>query len=215
MLYKGGEGAQQMNDLRKLLQMELLKLGSIGKVMIINGILFICFTMSPAMAGIAYVLFVYMWVYTPAAYDEQNKGEYLVCTLPVSRGQIVLAKYLYSLFGIVLSTVFCMVGKMLSAALQFQFFGKSSTDVVFTPEGYFLFGCAFCALIVPLILKLGVTRARYWAMGLYILGIGISSFLAYSNFSFYLELSGILLGMILLVISYWIAVCLYQKKELT
>lgn len=203
-----------MNDLGKLLQMELLKLSSLGKVMVINGIVLICFTMSPTTAGIAYVLFVYMWVYTPAAYDEQNKGEYLVCTLPVSRGQIVLAKYLYSLIGILLSVALCVIGRTLSSATQLQFFGKSSMDVVFTPEGYFLFGCIFCALIIPLILKLGVTKARYWAMLLYILGIAVSTFLAYAKFSVYLEISGILIGVAVLVVSYWVSVSLYQKKEL-
>lgn len=82
-----------------VIRMDLLKLRSVAGAMfpLLIIVFFLSATLSVSAAVFLYVIVVYFFVYTPAAYDEQSKGDYLTGSLPVRREKLVAAKYLYDL----------------------------------------------------------------------------------------------------------------------
>ena len=88
-----------MKEMLSVIRMDLLKLRSVAGAMfpLLIIVFFLSATLSVSAAVFLYVIVVYFFVYTPAAYDEQSKGDYLTGSLPVRREKLVAAKYLYDL----------------------------------------------------------------------------------------------------------------------
>ena len=76
-----------------VIRMDLLKLRSVAGAMfpLLIIVFFLSATLSVSAAVFLYVIVVYFFVYTPAAYDEQSKGDYLTGSLPVRREKLVAA----------------------------------------------------------------------------------------------------------------------------
>ena len=210
-----------MNGVIAMVRMDLLKLLSMGKSLLLYLLVLLFFTMNDALFYLGSLLVLYVAVYTMSAYDEQSKGIYLDGALPVSRAQRVQAAYLYDLvvlalsvvlsaaFSTALSTVGLRVGALSALSLQLAF----------------LAGVAFLSTVQPLILWLGTTRARWWVLGLYCLGFATSGFLTAGTKAASIavavldvSLSGVgvaLAGMAMLVISYLVASRLYGRRQFT
>lgn len=124
-------------------------------------------TLSVSAAVFLYVIVVYFFVYTPAAYDEQSKGDYLTGSLPVRREKLVAAKYLYDLAVVAGACLAALAAGGIGAALKL---GRGGSVTGMLPV-LILIGCAFTAFVQPLILGFGVTRARYWILAAYAFGV--------------------------------------------
>lgn len=150
-----------MNTVMNLIKMDLRKLMSIGKILIfVTGAVLILST-GIQMSSVSFMLGIYMWVYSPWSYDEQNKGEYLTSVLPVKRETFVLAKYAYSFFGLCCILIINGMGRVLMSGMT-----KGATNPPFSV--LFLFGAVFIAVALPVILYLGITKSRYVIMLCYI-----------------------------------------------
>lgn len=130
-------------------------------------------TLSVSAAVFLYVIVVYFFVYTPAAYDEQSKGDYLTGSLPVRREKLVAAKYLYDLAVVAGACLAALAAGGIGAALKL---GRGGSVAGMLPV-LILIGCAFTAFVQPLILGFGVTRARYWILAAYAFGVAAATVL--------------------------------------
>lgn len=204
-----------MNQIASLVRMNLLKLMSLGKLFIFYAVIAVVFCMSSSLIPFAYILLLYLIVYAPHAYDEQSKGNYLIGALPVSRTQVVQANYLYAALSLAaISVVLMVINKLLAILLpmSIQFNGVSIGGLF---SGLFFTGCVFIGLVLPLVLYLGVTKARYVVMALYILCFAASGVLL-SFLKNQIQVSPLIMvvfGAVLLVISYMVALQLYGKRE--
>lgn len=211
-----------MNEIMGVIRMDLLKLRSVGGAILplLLVALFLSATTSAGAVVFLFVVTVYFFVYTPAAYDEQSKGDYLTGALPVNRGRLVTAKYLYDLFVIAGA---CLVSAAAGGIGSLLKLGRGGS-AAFLPV-LILIGCAFTAIVQPLILGLGVTRARYAIMAAYafgvaaatVLGINVGKPRTQAAFALPGALAPALIaaGALLLAVSYPIARRLYSRRQFT
>ncbi|MFR9189174.1 MAG: ABC-2 transporter permease [Anaerotruncus massiliensis (ex Togo et al. 2019)] len=158
-----------------VIRMDLLKLRSVAGAMfpLLIIVFFLSATLSVSAAVFLYVIVVYFFVYTPAAYDEQSKGDYLTGSLPVRREKLVAAKYLYDLAVVAGACLAALAAGGIGAALKL---GRGGSVTGMLPV-LILIGCAFTAFVQPLILGFGVTRARYWILAAYAFGVAAATVL--------------------------------------
>ena len=206
-----------MGNVQKLVKMDFLKLLSLGKVLVLYLLFLLVFAADMRMISFGYMIFLYMGVYGPMSYDEASKGNYLLGTLPVSRKQVVQAKYLYALA--VLLAAHLLIGLINLVIGLFPVSQKLESAMGALPV-LFLLGAVFAAVVLPLVLYLGVMKARWWVMGLYMLAfMGGGTVLALStgfgvsgppqSASLYLVSAG------LLMVSYFGALRLYSRRQFT
>ena len=98
-------------------------------------------------------------VQTVMALDERSKWDSVAVTLPVSRKEFVLEKYVLGLLSGLFVT-FLTAGVMLAAGLlapgKARFFGVPGMLIVFAC------GCLCMALELPVIFRFGTTKGRIW-----------------------------------------------------
>lgn len=212
-----------MRELQAVVRMDLLKLRSVGGAILplLLVALFLSAVMNANAVIFLFVVIIYFFVYTPAAYDEQSKGDYLTGALPVRRERIVAAKYLYDLAVVAGACLVALAANGVGAALRPGEGGRAAGVL----PVLILIGCAFTAVVQPLILGLGVTKARYAILVVYALGVAAATALgvntaqtrmqAMSLLPGWMPSSMILLGALLLAVSYPIARRLYARREFT
>lgn len=206
-----------MKALKNLLRLDFLKLYSMGGWTIAYAALLFCLIADARTASLGFIILAYAAIYVPMAYDEQSKGGYLLCTLPVTRREIVRAKYLYALLLIVLSILAMAVATSLATTIS----GGLILSALPLLPVLSIFGSGYIALVLPLVLYLGVTKSRILVMGLYALSICGTTFYSsiYRDMDIALPhisaLTVALVVAVLLVISYLVAVRLYERREFT
>lgn len=155
------------------------------------------------------------------AYDKAAGWEVYAGTLPLSRGQQVCARYLTILLLIVLGWVFSLtlagVGSLFGLMHDWDVF--LVTDVAYT-----LVVLLFNAIMMPLLYKFGVERARvllYAVLaGLFLVGFLAFKFLGGAEALDSLEESPVyivlpfLAALLLFALSVPISLYIYQKKDL-
>ena len=167
-------------------------------------------------------VFVSMMVFiTTFSYDEYNKWDAYAISLPVSRKNIVKAKYVASiilwaialLVTVVITVIMGIIGQNIN---YFEMFGM-------------ILGCVFSivlleAIMFPLIFKFGVEKGRIGLfvgvfaiaglLGFIFTGIDLENatgFIEIFNKYYYILIP--LVAVILLVISYFVSKKIYLKKE--
>lgn len=212
-----------MKEIANVVRMDLLKLRGVAGTMLplLVVVLFLSATLSVSTAVFLYVIVVYFFVYTPAAYDEQSKGDYLTSTLPVNREKLVAAKYCYDIAVLAGACLAAVAAGGIGAVLKL---GKGGSITGMLPV-LILIGCAFIAIVQPLILGFGVTRARYWILGAYAFGVAAATVLginlgkpraaALPGLPGWLAPTLVLVGVLLLAASYPIARRLYARRQFT
>lgn len=161
------------------------------------------------------------------SYDEAAKWDVYALTMPVTREDIVRGKYVLMLLlatlGYVFSTIFTIVLNYM-LGVENLFLGVESS---FIAASVIVF---FYSIILPLITKLGVEKARIIFFAVYMIPVGIgyliknvvnagrvhipNRLIEVSKLAF--QYRRILIPVVLLVslwISYRIAVRIYRKKE--
>lgn len=212
-----------MKEMLAVIRMDLLKLRSVAGAMfpLLIIVFFLSATLSVSAAVFLYVIVVYFFVYTPAAYDEQSKGDYLTGSLPVRREKLVAAKYLYDLAVIAAACLAALAAGGVGTALKL---GRGGSVAGMLPV-LILIGCAFTAVVQPLILGLGVTKARYAILAAYAFGVAAATVLGMNVGGMRAQtlpaLPGwiapllVLTGAALLAVSYPIARRLYARRQFT
>jgi len=184
----------------------------------------IAFANQPEAALIAGPLAVaYVLVIMACVYDEKNKTDLLWCSLPISRKTIIGAKYLaaltFILLGILVVTVYGFIIKFFGIPLPIEVI---SLEDIF---GIIMATSLFVALFFPLYFKFGYAKTRYFGILVYVLlfmapqilnkGLEDNAELAALVQKITSGLSGAVIALFLLGISYFVSVGIYQQKDLT
>lgn len=108
------------------------------------------------MASLLTTLFA-MQAITTLSWDDNAKWEPYALTMPVSRHLLVLAKYIFSFLLIMTGVVLSIISSLVSCLI---------TNAGYSPADFILplvFACiysVFMAILLPVIFKLGVEKAR-------------------------------------------------------
>ena len=168
------------------------------------------------------VLFLSLLPITVMGFDERSKWDRFAVTLPVTRKQLVLEKYLFSLIALGAGAALYLVFTIAGSA-----FVHRSTDLaellgVLAPM--LSVSLIFSAVNFPMMFKLGVEKGRLWfILIIALLGAILGGLLAMrSNEGGSLPpwLNGQLLwlllpvSLLLFAISYPLSVRIYEKREL-
>ncbi len=168
------------------------------------------------------VLFLSLLPITVMGFDERSKWDRFAVTLPVTRKQLVLEKYLFSLIALGAGAALYLVFTIAGSA-----FAHRTTDLaellgVLAPM--LSVSLIFSAVNFPMMFKLGVEKGRLWfILIIALLGAILGGLLAMrSNEGGSLPpwLNGQLLwlllpvSLLLFAISYPLSVRIYEKREL-
>lgn len=96
------------------------------------------------------VIYVIMLPMMTLSFDERSKWDSRALTMPVTRVQLVLSRYVMSLLA---GLVLCGLGAAVIAVLD-------GPENVVSSLGFYLLGVLMLAIAMPLMLKLGVEKAR-------------------------------------------------------
>lgn len=167
-------------------------------------------------------VFVSMMIFmTTFSYDEYNKWEAYAISLPVSRKNIVKAKYFAS---IILWAIALLVTAVITVVM-----GIFEQNINYSEMIGMILGCVFSivlleALMFPLIFKFGVEKGRIGVfigvfviaalLGFIFTGIDLENangFIEFFNNYYYILIP--LVAVILMLISYFVSKKIYLKKE--
>lgn len=154
---------------------------------------------------------------TTIAYDENCKWDRYALSMPISRKTIVLSKYV---FGILLELGSMVIVALLSAGIVTytkEMDIKDALNVMLVVNGI---GVLFLSVILPLLLKFGVQKARLIMFILIVIPTVIAYFYEKLNFSvpspetlkILAYLSPVFL-LIIVLLSIVISIRIYEKKE--
>lgn len=154
---------------------------------------------------------------TAMAYDEQAKWERYALTLPLSRTQLVVSKYILALLLIVVGIVLglgmsCIVTLFKGEAIDLT----TLVAITLTCAGV---GVFMNGALLPLLFKLGAEKARMMMMAIMILPTVILVIVAKMGLTINegtLKMILILLPIflvLLVVVSLFISIQIYKKKE--
>lgn len=162
--------------------------------------------------GVVALLFAMLAV-TALAYDERAGWDKYALTMPVSRRDLVVSKYL---LGLLLS----FVGFLLNLVFRLAFASAAFMDGLLVSLALFGVGVFFLALMLPINFKWGVEKGRILMM-IVLFGPTILITLlprmgvAMPGEAFLQSLTYILpaAGIVLFAISVWVSLKIYEKKE--
>ncbi len=221
-----------MNIIKGLMTKDLLQLRSYRKSLIIFIIIYFLVAISQSsINGISTMLVIMltlglgMFSMATFNYDEVSKTDKYILTLPLTRKEVVLSKYIFCICSTLIG---CIIGMVLSFIITF-IFTKSIPNIfeIISIGIGAIFGISIIETIqIPCIYKWGAEKGR---LNMFILVIIVSSILggiSYINFDI-IQVSNLLsliekiLPIILLIaiffinfISYKVSYKIYSKKEL-
>lgn len=161
------------------------------------------------------IMFMLMVPMSAFAYDEKCRWDRFGLTMPVTRFQMVLAKYL--LTGLIGAAVF-----VVSAAVSVFMTGKPGESLG-TSLALFCVGTVMASIVMPLIFKFGVEKGRILTILAILLPVGIVLILTQyapdiaGAVGLYAGISIIFLAALTVLavsVSIFISVKIYERKEL-
>jgi ABC-2 type transport system permease protein len=154
---------------------------------------------------------------TTMAYDEKNKWDKYVLSMPIPRNTLVLSKYL---FGIMLDLAGIIIVALISMLMIYFSNETKITEVLVMSVVFGAVGLVFLAIMLPILFKFGVEKGRILMMlvifapiilGMVFPKLGIAppsehtlKLLAYS---------APILIIFVLLLSIKISIAIYNKKE--
>ena len=153
-----------MSPITALVKSDFIKLLGLRRSMIPFVIVMICFSLSPQFLSAGMIMLIYGSVFTMLAYDQSSSSWHWYGSLPVTRRQIFLGKYCFSLLLLLASIPFMILFCGLSGLIS----GKFEPMVML--NSLLLGGttsCLFLAIMLPIPLIMGTVKSRYFMMILY------------------------------------------------
>ena len=171
----------------------------------------------------AVVIIFPMLVITTLSYDHAGKWDRFALTMPVTRKMLVRSKYILFLimllFGMLIGAVFSAAGLLFRQDFDIM---EIMVEIMAVAVAALWFGI----ILLPLIYKFGVERARLFLLLLFaLLGGGMMAFVSIAKNAplpaFTPQQSALIIGIFLAssiaayAVSYLVSVKIYQKKELS
>lgn len=201
-----------------LLVKDLLNLKTNLKTYLILLIFYIILSITsknPSMFGGMVTLVSAMMPITAMSFDERSKWDGYALTMPLSRKSLVLNKYL-------LCFIFVLTAFVLTALFNSFFTEMSLEENILTNFGVLSVGILYMSVILPILFKWGVEKGRILMMLVLVAPVGIMLLLINSGIAipelnetiiktgFYFLIA---ISLIVFVISYFISLSIYKKKE--
>ncbi|MCX4365408.1 MAG: ABC-2 transporter permease [Bacilli bacterium] len=167
----------------------------------------------------AFVVFMMM---TTFSYDEYNKSDAYISTLPCGKKNVVKAKYLTT---IILFIAFTLLSICYATILSFTNSDLQLQDILVTILGVIFGVSIFQCVFYPMIYKFGIEKSRIAIIILVFGFVGIIALLSKLNININLSLGVTnfldnywfiifpLIEMLVIYISYRISAHIYMKKE--
>lgn len=167
-------------------------------------------------SGVIMIMFS-MLVVTTISYDDAAKWDKYALAMPLSRRDIVLSKYMLALIFLITGAVICIIA-LLASGLFIE--TKPLSESMSVLAIIIALGLFFEALVLPLIYKYGVERARLMMIlclliptGLVVLGAKVFGDSIPAHIEQMLPLIALAATAVLFYISYIIALKIFQRKE--
>ena len=172
----------------------------------------------------------YLLTYNAVNYDDKNKSEIILNSLPIKREEIVIAKYIsaimYAVIGIIYSIVIGLIGNAAGFSIYAMSISLWNIILAFTSV------CIFGALFLPVYFKYGAIRARVFNIILFMVifflpvatinyvsknpnNILVQKFNYFINNTSSLMLNSLplIIGIIIFLASTMISIRIYNNKE--
>ncbi len=173
-----------------------------------------------AFACVMPALVCYLGFYSLVAYEERNKSNIFNMSLPLSRQDICLSKYIESIIFIIFSSLLALIGVWIA-------YKSATNEVKFIDVnmlvGMLSIGLIYSAVMLPCIFYFGTLRARYVLLATYIIIFVFANNVKNSVLGevmgkvtniFGGSLIFILIGSIIVMgISYMISIQIWARKE--
>lgn len=218
-----------MNKIKGLIIKDLLELKSYKKnfllSIVIYALLIITNSKSEDMSSIGAVMVMFLFsVYSLATfnYDEKTKADRYILTLPLTKKEIILSKYILCILSVILGSI---VGLLLGVSIPYLT-TKVLPDIEETLSfilGGFLAMSFMQSIQIPCIYKYGAEKGRtqiYLIMMFIALIIGILYYLVpninltfLNKYSYIIPIIIIILIILNYLISYKISLNIYSKKD--
>lgn len=166
----------------------------------------------------------YITISSASAYDDRNNGNIFLNTLPISKEKIVLSKYVSIFLYVALTTVIYFIIYIFTSSLNLKItlYPVTLDGIIY---GLFLVSI-MCSLYLPVFFKFGYMKSKWIFFIMFFVFFGGISYIikflesrlsnilsSYSSSSNYIILPLVLLTFINFLISYFISVCLYKRRE--
>jgi ABC-2 type transport system permease protein len=177
--------------------------------------------------GSATVGITYIFVLGACAHDDKNRSEILLNSLPISRNSLVMAKYLTSLWFLVVGLI---ASTLVGTVAHFTGLDRGIVDPGTLAIMVFI-GLLFVSLYYPVYFLFGYMKARYYHVLLFILvmfmpsilliateGVRLPAWLVYvlewpNRSQATMALGFIGAGILLFIISLLVSLKFYQERE--
>lgn len=179
---------------------------------------------------VAPIVVAYTFITNAIDYDEKNKCEIILNSLPLKRTDIVISKYIsifiFVIIGIIYSILIGVIGKM--TGLPFYNISVSLSDIVLVLTST----CVYCSIFFPFNFKFGVIKMKIintllFMLSIFLPTIGFNCATTNSNnilvqkFNYFLNNTSrltqdslvIIIGLVFLLISLIISIRIYNNKE--
>lgn len=174
----------------------------------------------------AVVLFMYIGIICTIGYDEQNKSDTILNSMPVHRSNIIISKYicLVIYFIVSMTIIICI-------PLAAKFTVNENLPIFSVREVILIFlaGITMSSILIPLYYKFGYVNLKYVSMIVFLLIFSIPTILKklmlsgridiqsltskIGNNSFALNMFMLCIGLIIMFISMFITIFIYKRKE--
>lgn len=159
------------------------------------------------------IIFSVMIIVTTMAYDEKAKWDRYALTMPLSRKDVVVSKYLLGLLNIILSVALFTVVSLV--------FPMETAETWLIALSFFSLGLIFLSVILPVMFKFGVEKGRLIMTAVVLAPAVLAFFLSKINVSMpdealiekLLYLSPVI-AIIAMFVSAGISLSIYLHKEL-
>lgn len=150
---------------------------------------------------------------TAMAYDERSKWDRYALTMPISRKNMVMSRYLLGLIFLIVAFVLSMLVNMVISNMK----TAENTLVVL---GGFSTGLMLMSVIFPLLFKFGVEKGRIFMM--IVIFIPVAALMMISKLGISLPDEEIIksviylspiIGAVIFLISIYVSLWIYKKKE--
>ncbi len=158
-----------------------------------------------------FVMYVVMIPMTTMSMDERSKWERYALTMPVTRTELVLSRYVLSLLtalvGLVLTFIVCWV------------MSKNPVESLNASLALLCVGVIFASLVLPIIFKMGVDKGRIIMMIVFLVPFLLAFLLPKAgiqpNEAVLAKAIGLvpIAALVLLILSVYVSISIYKKKE--
>lgn len=205
-----------MKKIINLIMMQYNTLFSIKKLLILVVIFGSMFSiLEPSMIAFVGLMYLMVSSYTVLGYEEKSKINYLICSLPVDKKDYILSKYIYGIINTVIAIIISIVISFFIPDLPKEI---SILSIVITIA---IIGTGVVAILVPIMIIIGVEKARYILILCIVIPVCFSGKTSENIYKYIINTDGttlalisILVGITIILTSYFITSNSYAKKEL-